>query len=159
MPFRTVLLASVLALGISSADHARAVDFGDVVRTVQEHGWRANLGRICIDLELGRDAEHCTFKQISVRETEGRGDPRGFNVAENGPTPLVLVFHLTPLIGEFFVLSPKGELLKAYYRAKGGGYDRLPNDEVSKEFTADLQYWLNNLERVQQQLRSSRSGG
>jgi len=124
----------------------------DVILFVQERGWQVNLGRICAEFDLPVVAGQCIFKQVSVQEIEGRGDPRGFNIPvhQSANAPYVLIFHLGPLTGEFFVVSVNGDLIKAFYRAKGTGYSSLPNDDVREEFKADLGYWFNNLARLKQ---------
>jgi hypothetical protein len=126
------------------------VSIAEVIRLVEERGWRVNLGPICAAFDLPLSSGECVFKQISVSETEGRGDPRGFNVPVETPPgdPYVLVFHLGPLVGEFFVVRPDGELIRAFYRAKGTGYRPLPNEDVSDEFKIDIRYWLDNFSRL-----------
>lgn len=130
---------------------SRADNLGDIVALVEAKGWKADLGRICSEFKLPLPDKECVFRQISVQEVDSRGDPRGFNVpysVADGRPPFVLIFHLGPLVGEFFVATPTGELLKAFYRAKGRGYDELPLDEVREEYERDLQYWLQNVSRV-----------
>ncbi len=130
---------------------SQAADISEVVELVAAKGWKANLGRICSAFGLDIPDHQCVFRQVSVQEIEGRGDPRGFNVPPSGPggrPDFIVMFHLGPLVGEFFVASPGGELLKAFYRAKGREYEELPLDHVREEFERDLQYWLKNLSRV-----------
>lgn len=136
-----------------------AADISEVVELVGAKGWKANLGRICSEFGLDIPDHQCVFRQVSMQEIEGKGDPRGFNVPPSGPggrPDFVVIFHLGPLVGEFFVVSPRGELLKAFYRTKGRGYEELPLDDVREEFERDLQYWLQNLSRLRLGLGAQR---
>jgi hypothetical protein len=125
-----------------------APPFAEVVRVVAQKGWTANLGRMCVELGLATAPSGCLFRQISVQETEGRGDPHAVNVPLEASEPYALVFHLGPLAGEFFVVTPDGSLKAAYIRTKGSGYSRLPDSEAEPSFRSDLAYWRNNLERI-----------
>jgi hypothetical protein len=159
--FRLKIAASGL-IGLAvfgvSLGGSRADNLSEIVALVETKGWKADLGSLCSEFKLPLRGQDCIFRQISVQEVEGRGDPRGFNAPRSvvqGQQPLILIFHLGPLVGEFFLsLTPTGELLKAFYRAKGRGYDELPLDEVREEFERDLQYWLQNVSRVRSGLRA-----
>jgi hypothetical protein len=133
--------------------------FADLVRFVDEQGWRVDFGDLCAELDLPRLDGGCVFKQVSVQEIEGRGDPRGFNVPSQGSgrATYVFLFHLGPLIGEFFVVSAEGDLIKAFYRRHGTGYEPLPRTEVLEEFKTDLAYWFANFSRVRQGLEEQRA--
>lgn len=126
-----------------------AAELPDIIAFVESNGWRADFGSMCVNFGLASPAD-CVFRQISVRETEGNGYPRGINVPPRvgNEIPYILLFHLTPLVGEFHVVSAQGELLKTFYRAKGRGYDQVPNNEFRDEFIADLKYWMENFERL-----------
>ena len=67
-----------------------------------------------------------------------------------------LIFHLSPLVGEVFVVSPDGHLITAFLRFKRTGYNRVPNEEVSQEFNRDMAYWTNNLPRLKKTLQADR---
>jgi hypothetical protein len=154
-----VLIASLsLTGGVAAQVHPASVSFADVVQLVQQQGWRISLGDMCATLELPRSSSDCNFQQVSVQETEGRGDPRGFNVpvASDTAPSYTLIFHLSPLVGEFFVVSPEGHLITAFLRFKGTGYNRVPNEELSQEFNRDMAYWTNNLRRLKKTLQADR---
>ena len=142
----------------ASATPGSAV-IADVIRFVQEQGWIARFDDICSQFETAEHDRACEFMQISVQETDGRGDPRGFNVSVNSTIPYIVIFHLGPLVGEFFVVSPTGNLLRAYYRSKGTGYTRVPIEEAQAEFQADLDYWTVNLARLKQGREQKREHG
>lgn len=134
--------------------------FLDVVRLVERQGWRTSLGDMCTKFWLPAGGNDCSFLQLSVQETEGRGDPRGLNVSvsPNSGTPYVLIFHLNPLVGEFFVVSPDGALLRVFVRFKGADYKRISNEEVREEFNKDIAYWMGNFVRLKSALEAERSG-
>ena len=163
--------AALLSLVGSGAAHAEAASrsesqpaFTAVVKVVIEQGWRVDFGKLCTELALDLPDGSCVFKQVSIQDDKDRGYPRGFNVPLNrdGTVPFVMIFHLSPLVGEFFIVSAEGQLIKAFYRTKGAGYQPLPNGEVQDEFEADLAYWLANHSRIEQvleELRAQNPGG
>lgn len=149
----STLTKSTEALRRLSKDGPTTATFSDVVRFVEERGWQVNLGSMCTEFDLGIEARECIFRQVSVQETEGRGDPRGFNVPIHpGSAQYVLLFHLGPLVGEFFIASRQGELIRAYYRTKGAGYSLISNEEVQETFKAAVAYWTDNFSRLKQGL-------
>ncbi len=156
-----ILLSLAQSVQVQSQQSAQAPTptFSEVIEFVQKQGWQVNLGALCVQIGLPQDGGNCVYKQINVEEIKGRGDPRGFNVPaiSSGPVAHVLVFHLSPLVGEFFVVSPRGELIKAYYRSKGTGYNPIPNAEVEQEFKKDLAYWMENFDRVKRGFELERS--
>lgn len=154
------IASSAAALRRLAQNDPAPVTFSDVVRFVQQQGWRINLGDICTKLELPQSGDNCFFQQLSVQETEGRSDPRGLNVptASNAALPYVLIFHFSPLVGEFFVVSPEGVLTRAFVRFKGTDYNRVSNEDVSEEFNKDLAYWTKNFFRLKKGLEAERSG-
>lgn len=145
-----VKIAVCIAVGAQRAHAAELSEIIEIIELVETKGWRADLGRICADFGLSSPGSDCIVKQISIQEIEGRGDPRGFNVPARveDALPYVLIFHLSPLVGEFYVMSPQGEMLKAFYRAKGRGYEQVSIDEFHDEFVADLNYWKDNFTRI-----------
>ena len=122
------LLGSIYFALLGTSNQARSeqlkgglTTFIELVEFVQEQGWLVRLGGFCRQLELSGDSDNCTFKQISLQETEGRSDPYGFYVPvlpNSAIPPYVLVIHVRPIVREFFVASSQGVLIKAYYRSK-----------------------------------------
>ena len=134
---------------LASLESSNSAELSEIVQLVKAKGWRADLEPICQKFSLEPLGTDCIFKQISVQEVQGRSDPRGFNVrAGTREVSYVLIFHLSPLVGEFFVASPQGELLKTFVRTKGRGYEPISNDAVRNEFLADLTYWKDNFHRI-----------
>ena len=121
------LASSIEALRLPAKNGSMRVTFSDVVQYVQQHGWRVDLGDMCTKFELPRSGDDCIFRQLSLQDQREAGsDPRGFNVPavwNTGPQ-YVLIFHLRPLVGEFFIVSPDGILMRAYLRFKGTDYSR-----------------------------------
>jgi hypothetical protein len=137
----------------SAPSHA---SFEDVIEMVRQHGWRVNLGHLCAEFNLSASASGCAMQQVSVEDVEDQSYPRGFNVPSSGDAATdVLLFHLNPLIGEFFVVSSEGNLKAAFVRSKGTGYDRVANEVVRDEFERDVAYWKRNFSRVKQGLTTT----
>jgi hypothetical protein len=106
----------------------RAALVSELTTTVLQHGWPTDLGRMCVAMKLGLGSE-CKFKQISVSPSgPGAVDYYGFNVPFSNArsVPYVIIFHLGPLVGDFFVVSPQGKLKASFYRAKGIDYVEIP---------------------------------
>lgn len=154
------IASAAAALRHLAQNDAASVTFSDVVQFVKRQGWRASLGDICAKFELPRGLDNCIFQQLSVQETEGRGDPRGLNVPASADAvpSYVVIFHLTPLVGEFFVVSTDGELLSAFLRFKGTDYNRVSNSDVRDEFNKDIAYWTKNFTRLKKGLEAEQSG-
>ncbi|MBX9778526.1 MAG: hypothetical protein K2Y71_29485 [Xanthobacteraceae bacterium] len=133
--------------------------FIEVVEFVRKEGWVVRLGGFCRQLELSGDGDNCTFKQISLEETEGRSDPYGFYVPvlpNSAIPPYVLVIHVRPTVREFFVASSQGILIKAYYRSKRAQYFLVPNADVEDEFKKDVAYWTENFARIKREVQLER---
>jgi hypothetical protein len=148
-----IQLASALVISVFLTWYgaiAATAAFTDVISFVSERGWAASLGPLCKQFGIGDSGTSCVFRQVSVQETVGRGDPLAFNVLEsdrNDPRK-ILIFHLGPMVGEFFVMSREGRLLNAFVRRVGFGYESVPLDEMEDEFKKDSFYWLENFDRI-----------
>lgn len=154
------IASSAAALRRLAQNDPASVTFSDIVQFVREKGWRINLGEICQKLQLPHGSDGCIFQQLSVQEAEGRSDRRGLNVPVfSGPLPsYVMIFHLNPLVGEFFIVSPDGELINAFLRFKGSDYSRVSNNDVREEFDKDIAYWAKNIVRLKKSLAAKPSG-
>lgn len=142
------LTNSAEAIRRLSGNTVTAASFANVVEFVEKQGRRMDLGQLCVAFGLQREDNQCVFKQVGVQEIEGQDDPHGFNVPAHPRKQEVLLFHLGPLVGEFFIVSAQGELIRAYYRTKGRGYSRIPNDEVLDRFKLERSYWIENFDRL-----------
>lgn len=124
--------------------------FAATIWFVQESGWPARLGPVCEKFGVAQLTPDCVFKQISVEELSGVRAQHGFNVpaAATREIPYALLFHLRPLVGEFFVVTPEAQLVSVYVRSKGTDYDRIPNDIAQQAFKSELSYWAANLGKI-----------
>lgn len=132
--------------------------FSDIVALAQHQGWRMNLRDLCRRFGLAQRSDDCIVRQLSFTEVEGPSHPRSFNVpatSSNASTD-VLLFHLNPLMGEFFVVSSEGFLKAAFLRSKGTDYEQVANEVVRDEFDKDLAYWRANYLRMKEALSSDR---
>lgn len=122
----------------------------EIVDFVRQYGWSANLGDVCAKLEVAHFNPDCRFLQISVQDDNAKGEPKGFNlpITASVEPPYLLIFHLGPLVGEFLIVSTKGDLVASYIRAKGRDYERVSNDEARSAFNRELSYWKTNLWRL-----------
>lgn len=147
------------AEAVARLSAASSPSFQDVVRLVERQGWRIDMGDLCGKLGLPQGDSECVFQQLSVEDTHEQSYPRGFNVAtatRDGRIS-ILLFHLNPLIGEFFIVSADGTLDEAYLRSKGTEYERVPNAVVRDEFEKDLSYWRDNFVRLKKGLEFERT--
>jgi hypothetical protein len=93
---RVALLAALAAGFAPRAAAQERATFGDVLRLVQERGWRSDFHGLCHQLDLPELADRCVFRQLSIQDDRERGYPRGFNVSEaTAGGALVFLFHLT----------------------------------------------------------------
>jgi hypothetical protein len=104
---------------------------------------------MCPALRFG--AEHdCKFKQISVSsDDKDVTDTYAVNVPLNDDrSSCIIMFHLNPLVGSFFVVFPSGSLQASYYRAKGVDYTELSKDDAHVAFEATMSFFRSNLARI-----------
>jgi hypothetical protein len=134
----------------SSGAPDRVALVSELTRIVVKHGWPTDLGRMCVAMKLGSEAD-CKFTQVSVSPSEpGTVDSYGFNVPLRsvGPAPYLIIFHLGPLVGDFFVVSPQGKLKASFYRAKGINYTEVPLLDARRAFDASMVFWRKNLQPI-----------
>jgi hypothetical protein len=128
----------------------RALLVPQLTSVVVRHGWPTDLGRMCVAMKLGPEAD-CKFTQISVSPNEpGTIDNYGFNVplGSADPSRYVVIFHLGPLVGDFFVVSPQGKLKASFYRAKGIDYTEVPLADARRAFDASMVFWRTHLQAL-----------
>ena len=130
----------------------RAALVMELTNIVAQRGWVVDMGRMCVAMQLRSQAD-CRFKQLSISAGEpGTIDNHGFNVPLDkvGPSPYVVIFHLGPLVGNFFVVSPDGELKAAFYRAKGVDFTEIPMQNARRAFDASFIFWSENLTKLKE---------
>lgn len=130
----------------------RLVAFATVVAFVERHGWPADLGRMCERFKQPQSRSECLFKQIAIDTTQDGLDNHGFNVPFKSGDAIgyVVIFHLRPLVGEFFAVSSDGDLIAALYRAKGIDYTPISNDEVRQAFASEVSFWRTSFTDLEQ---------
>lgn len=120
----------------------------EVTRIVEEHGWQADMGRMCALMNLN-SRSNCQFKQITLSTTApNTRDDNGFNVPDNKDPQYVVIYHLGPLVGNFFVVSLDGTLKASFFRAQGVDYTELSNSETRQSFNEVVRFWLENLDTI-----------
>jgi tetratricopeptide (TPR) repeat protein len=125
--------------------------FSKLIALAKQYGWIADLSRSCVAMQLNTET-NCKFKQISVSVgAPGQLNDYGFNVPAYDADYVVL-FHLTPLVGHFFVVNHTGEVQASYYRARGVDFTRIPTEETQTEFDQNISFWRSNLDRLRENL-------
>ena len=141
------LLASDIAVQVQASGVVP-----ELIGLVEQHGRPANMGRVCAVMKL-KAADSCVFKQVAISTSEpGTVDNHGFNIRTNAGTaePEILIFHLGPLVANFFVVSRDGELKASYYRAKGIDYTQILKEEAASAFAASIAFWALNLPHLKE---------
>jgi tetratricopeptide (TPR) repeat protein len=120
----------------------------ELMQLVEKHGWQADMGRMCTLMKLNSQS-NCRFKQITVSsDAPNTLDSNGFNVPDDKDPQYVVIYHLEPLVGNFFVVSLDGTLKSVFFRAKGVDYTELPVAEFSRVFEDAVIFWATNLETI-----------
>ena len=148
----TILCGPSLLIDVAAEVRPASAVVPELVALVEQHGWPANMGRICAVMKF-EAADGCVFKQVSISTSEpGTVDNHGFNIRTNAGTaePEILIFHLGPLVANFFVVSRDGELKASYYRAKGVDYTQILNEEAASAFAASIAFWALNLPHLKE---------
>ena len=138
---------------IQTADGSNASPaLADVIAFVNRSGWPVDLGRMCKAFNVSQS--DCRFRQVAVDTSQDGLDNHGFNVPVEATdvSGYVVIFHLRPLIGEFYLASPEGELRAALYRAKGLDFTPIANDEARHAFESEVSFWRVNLIGLERRL-------
>ena len=113
---------------------------------------QVDMGRMCTLMKLNSPS-NCRFKQITVSSNApNTRDDNGFNVPEDINPQYVIIYHLGPLVGNFFVVSLDGAVKSAYFRAKGVDYTELRVAESSRAFEETVIFWAMNLETIKEMI-------
>lgn len=127
--------------------------FSELVSLVARHGWTVDLGRMCKTMALDPTEKKCRFLQIAFNSSGDAFDRHGFNLpVDTDNRSYILMFHLRPLIGEFFVVSTGGRLIKTFFRARGIDYGPVPDESGSAAFEKELAYWRANFAQIERDL-------
>ncbi len=164
-----VMGAAVAATSVGAVDafhtekhpHNSAQSFAplaDVIAFVQLHGWSVDLAYLCKGLALTETNNKCLFQQIAIHTKTSELDDHGFNVPTDEFPPLhVVIYHVSPLAGEFFLASKDGRLIKAIYRARGTDFKPMSNERGNDAFKAELAFWQSNLIRIESDVSKNKS--
>jgi len=116
------------------------------------------MGRMCVAFRLGEETE-CMFKQIALSGSEpGTTDNHPFNepTTNGGVDSCVVIFHLGPLVANFFVLTRDGSLRSSHYRAKGIDFTEIPNESARSAFESSMAFWMKSLPDLKAMLETCR---
>lgn len=120
----------------------------ELASLAEQHGWIADMDRLCSTFKMGRSS-NCKFKQLAISDGEpGTLNNYGINVPLDKTAEYVLMFHLTPLVGSFFMVSTKGELISSFYRRQGSDYLAIPIADARDAFSMTLKFWESNLDKL-----------
>ena len=120
----------------------------EVTKLVEEHGWQTDMGRMCTLMKLN-SLSNCRFKQITVSaNAPNTRDDNGFNVPDDKEPHYVVIYHLEPLVGIFFVVSLDGTLKSSFYRAQGVDYSELPISETRHSFDEAIHFWIRHVDTI-----------
>jgi hypothetical protein len=59
-----------------------------------------------------------------------------------------VLYHVTPLTGEFFLAAFDGKLLKALYRSRGNAFETMPAEQAVSAYRRELEFWHASLGRT-----------
>lgn len=128
----------------------RTASLSDVIVFVQRRGWSVDLGFLCKGLALKGTGDKCLFRQIAIHAKTAELDDHGFNVPIDEFAPsYAVIYHVSPLAGEFFLVSKEGKLLKAIFRARGQDFEPMSDERGSTAFAAELAFWQNNFAQIE----------
>lgn len=131
---------------IGSGDVSALV--AEVTRLVEEHGWHTDMGRMCAQMKLN-SRSNCRFKQIMLSATApNTRDDNGFIVLDDKDPQYVVIYHLEPLVGTFFVVSLDGTLKSSFFRAQGVDYTELPLSESRHSFNEAIHFWITHVDTI-----------
>lgn len=122
----------------------------DIIAFVQLRGWPIDLGYLCKGFSLTVGNNKCAFRQIALHTKTAELDDHGFNVPTNEFPPLhIVIYHVTPLTGAFFLASKDGRLIEAISRARGTDFEPMSELAASAAFAAELSFWQSNFDQIE----------
>lgn len=134
---------------LSSADDVSASDLAELAQVIGRRGYSVNLDPLCSAIEVDHLLKGCQFRQVSVGLKTGDGDILAFNVPAGANTPpFVIVFHLAREIGEIYLVSMSGGLVKAYAQVENGNFALMKSADAKQRFLIDMAYWARNVASI-----------
>jgi hypothetical protein len=151
----SVLYAKDIHATASAERAASALTTAELTAFVGVLGWPADLGRLCKAFKLERHGDDCQFSQVAFQTPETELDLHGFNLLLEPSTPsYVVVFHLRPLLGKFFLASADGHFIAALIRTTELDYSAIADEHAALEFEEELALWRASLNQIAQELNS-----
>jgi hypothetical protein len=160
MRYRLKLMVAVLLYGAgclsAAAESPRStavaaetpLTISAIVGHVRANGWPVDLKALCAALEINI-GPRCLFLQIALHKKESSSNDHGFNVpADSGAPARIVLYHVTPLTGEFFLATSDGKLLKALFRSRGNAFETMPADQAVAAYRGELEFWQASLGRT-----------
>jgi hypothetical protein len=156
---RNLLIAAVLFAAICTSANSQSryaapatpempLTIAEIGKHVAANGWPVDLKTLCAALEIDI-GPRCLFLQIALHNKETASDDHGFNVPADSAAPAQLVlYHVTPLTGEFFLATFDGALLKAVYRSRGNAFEPMPAEQAVFAYRSELEFWQTSLRRT-----------
>lgn len=117
-------------------------DLREIATYVANHGWTVNLGAVCKGLLLLNRAGQCRYRQIAVNAKSQKGDEHGFNVPlDNAASNDYLLYHVTPVTGEFVIVSNAGKPISATFRERGKDFERMSKIDAQSFARTEIAFW------------------
>jgi len=127
----------------------------EIITFVERYGWPVDLGYLCSGLSLISANQKCLFRQIAVHTKTAELIDHGFNVPTDESPPLhVVIYHVSPLTGEFFLASVDGTLIRALFRARGSDFEPMSNKRAIRAFKTELTFWHRNFTQIEHDVLS-----
>ena len=129
----------------------------EIASYVRTAGWPADLNYLCAALEINV-GPRCLFLQVAVHRRENTIADHGFNVPADSAAPAqIVLYHVTPLVGEFFLATAEGKLLKALSRSRSTAFETMPSDQAASAYGREVEFWQGNLAQVKRDVERQKA--
>ena len=153
---RNVMVASAMLGALFSSAAAQSpwptpgalASISEIASYVRTAGWPVDLNHLCraLEIEIG---PRCLFFQVAVHKQQNTAEDHGFNVpADSAALAQIVLYHVTPLVGEFFLATAEGKLLKALSRSRSTAFEAMPPDQAASAYEKEVEFWQANLAQV-----------
>ena len=134
---------------VSRPNGFSAAELQELISLVRKEGHSVDFGLLCAATEIVDLSANCVFRQISIKLHTSEADLLAFNVPDTtGDIPLILLFHVARDLGEIYIVSPSGALVRAYVKQSYGRFEKVETRQAEETFLIDIAYWARNLTRV-----------
>jgi hypothetical protein len=142
---------------VSRPDGSSAADVQELALLVRKEGLSVDFGLLCAATEIVDFSANCLFRQIAVKLHTSEADLIAFNVPDmSGEIPFILLFHVARDLGEIYIVSLSGGLVRAYVKQAYGRFEKVETRQAEESFLIDMAYWTRNLSRVYEHFRVER---